>query len=354
MPGVQLELGWPVLSDAEITAILNPNNPICPFYNYIGNREAVEIALDLAFSAFSSRNADGIPNRECNKRIALLAPPGTGKTLFAKIFTKTLGLPFVETDASQLNNAAKLFDSINNVLTEYDIPLVAIKEAGSFGFYKVPPSVLFIDEVHGLRGAVQDSLLKMLETNDGRLILTRATLDCTHMCIIVATTDKGKLRPAFKRRFIKITLKRHTTDELAQIVGNAYKWNRKDCLAIASVSPNAGEALQLAESVKASSQRTNKSISDSIPIVAERLGIGNDGINSVAIAVLELLRDEENGLSRKAICSALGIEEDEFANDCLPFLMANSRHPSYITISNRHKISEAGRRFLEQKSNQTP
>jgi len=350
----QLELIAPILSDSQVKVILDPTNSACPFHNYIGNREAVEIALDLAFSAFSNRTTlletgEQVCVRECNKRIALLGPPGTGKTLFAKTFTQVLELPFIETDAARLTNAAKLFEFINSVLIEHEIPLVALREVGGISHYLVPPSVLFIDEVHGLRGATQDSLLKMLEGNDGRLILSSSVLDCKRMCVIVATTDKGKLRPAFKRRFIKITLKRHTTEELAQIVRNAFSWNFKDCMAVAERSPNAGEALELAKSVLSSSNRTHKSITATIPIIAERLGIDDDGINSVAIAVLELLQGEDNGLSRKAICAALSIEEDEFVNDCLPFLMANNKHQAYITISNRHRISEAGKKFLKQR-----
>lgn len=343
---------WYMMSESEIKDQLNPDNKKCAFHDYIGNRQAVEEALDLAYSAFLTtfhweERGIIVNTRECPKRIALLGPPSVGKTHFARKFSEVLDLPYAETDASQINKVDKVFEALESAYAAKGIPLTGLEQEGHFVHYKCPPGILFIDEVHLLSGKTQDAMLKMTEASDGRLILANKIVDCRKLCIIIGTTAVGKLRDALKTRFTKLQLIPHTTEERAQIIKlNNPDWTYQDCLAISKIQPVPREALDFANSVRLLVGRRQCPIKEAITEVSKRRGL-ESGISTSAMNVLKVLHGAATGLSRRAVCSAIHIEEEEFINDCLPYLLQNDQHPAYISITNKHYITPSGAKLLE-------
>jgi Holliday junction resolvasome RuvABC ATP-dependent DNA helicase subunit len=355
--GVQRMLVFSCMNESQIRERLDPKNPQCPFHTYIGNSQAVEEAMDLAYSAFGiiepSEDGKSLVNaRACPKRIALLGPPSVGKTYFARKFSQVLDLPYAETDATQLSKVEKLFEALASAYEGRGIPIQVIKQEGQFSYYRCPPGILFIDEVHLLSGRMQDAMLKMCEANDGRLILSDKIIDCSKLCIIIATTDKGKLRGAFKTRFTKLQLIPHTTEERSQIIKlNNPHWSEANCLAVAQIQPIPRESLDFADSVNLLVKRRHGTIKSAIKEVANRRGVSDNGMSLSALSVLKLLHSAgPSGLSRKAICSTLRIEDEEFVSDCLPYLVGTDLHPPYMIISNKHYITPEG---VKQVNEQT-
>ena len=72
---------------------------------------------------------------------------------------------------------------------------------------RVPPCVIFIDEVHALARNLVPELLKAVAPNDGMLPIEGGWLaDCRRVCWIIATTERELLFPPFDNRFRKVHL----------------------------------------------------------------------------------------------------------------------------------------------------
>lgn len=348
----QSHLSFPILDGEALEARINPDNPSCPFHasKYVGNREAVDEILEIAYAAFQTRFTSKTTGRImcprlCPKRICLFGRPSTGKTTFVKKFaTEVLKLPYCDIAPDTCSDSDTLFARLKEVFEDRDIDIVEEGEG-----YILPPGVLFIDEVHLLSSKVQDSLLKMTEANDGILLCSDGKrVDCRNLCIIIATTSKGKLREAFKTRFRQIVLNPHTTEEVAKIIAiNQPNWTDDDCLSVAKLKPIPREAKDFADSVNLCASRRKISVQEAIKVVARREGVCEGGVSAAAIKVLSLLHNEPDGLSRNNLCAALGIELSEFENDILPCLLANDLHPAFISITNRHLITIAGQEYIK-------
>lgn len=353
---------FPALNETEIKAVLNRQNKDNPFNenSYIGNDEAVEFALDNAYKAFKSiaspeccpARGTAVPSVWSDHKVVsvllLVGARSCGKTLFARGLAKLIGTPLVELDSTQLKRPEQIVEAIRRVLKENDLPLVPDKEVNNVRYYTPPPFNLYLDEVHALKGQVQDSLLKMMESNDRVLQTAAAILDFRNVLIVMSTTDPGKLRPALKSRATKITLRRHTVEEVAMMIYNKfgnYHWCPEDCMEVAQMNPIPRQAIGFADDVINACQRQNCHIGEGIKLVAKRLGFDpKTGLPSTAMESLKALANA-NGkcLSRKALCANLAIEEDEFMQDVLPYLMATPTHPKYIDITTRgHKLSNQG------------
>lgn len=351
----QTEVGFRILTEAEEAERLDPENPKCAFYGYVGNRPAVEEGLDLVAAGFKHRTKTDDGREVCCRRIpkgiALLGGASAGKTEFVRRLAKATSLPYCETDAKQVTDTAVLFDLLGNTYKANGVPLVMEDEFGDEELYILPAGILFIDEIHMANGKVQDSFLKMTEPKDRTLLLPGKRVDCRNLCIVIATTDRGKLRPAFKTRFRQITLKRHTRAEVAEIVRLANPdWDRGACWEVAKIKPLARTALDFADSVKLAAARLRMDHHQAIKVVAEREGIEEYGLTRTALRVLELLADNPEGLSRKSLCGSVGIEEDEFENDVMPFLGDTEDHKAFMVVNNRHKITDAGLNFLTARA----
>jgi Holliday junction resolvasome RuvABC ATP-dependent DNA helicase subunit len=292
----QAEITFRILTEAEIKERLDPSNPKCAFNKYVGNRGAVEEMLDLVNGAYQQRaiSEDGemVCTRCIPKRIALLGPPSSGKTHLARTFAGSLELPYCETDATQLETTEDLFDQLANTFKLNGLPLEVETSLGNEDLYILPSGILFIDEIHMASKSMQDGLLKMTEAKDHVLLLPGKRIDVRNLCILIGTTDKGKLRPAFKTRFRHITLERYNRDEVAQIVRVNYPdWARNDAYEVAKLKPIPRMALDFAETVNLCDLRQNCGRTKAIKIVAEREGVGEFGLTRNAKRVLQLLAE---------------------------------------------------------------
>lgn len=346
----QMEMHYSILSDAEVDARLDVDNPKCAFHGYVANRNAVEEFLDMANAAFQVRGTfDGkvVCTRRIPKQIALLGPASVGKTSLVRCFAKTLNLPYFETEAKAIKDKETLFDILASGYKARGVPLTVEEVVGDTEHYILPAGILFIDEIHMMSSDVQDSFLKMIEAKDKTLLLKGKLVDCRHLCIIIATTNIGNLRSAFKSRFHRIDMVRHTLDEVAQIVNlNHPKWKFEECYAVACYHSVPRQAIDFADSVNLVRKKIKRM--DAIKLVAERGGIYKDGVTRTAMMLLRRLKDGTD-LSLKTVCITLEIEEKDFNTDVLPRLQETERHPAYVTVSSKgYCITDAGKKFLEE------
>jgi len=141
---------------------------------------------------------------EALDHVLLAGPPGLGKTSLAQIVAVELGVPFVQTAGPALERKG----DIASFLTSLE-----------------PRSVFFVDEIHRLPRALEETFYPAME--DHRLPITVGqgagarvvTLELPPFTLIGATTRAGLLTTPLRERFgIQARLEPYAVDELASIV----------------------------------------------------------------------------------------------------------------------------------------
>jgi holliday junction DNA helicase RuvB len=225
---------------------------------------------------------------EALDHVLLAGPPGLGKTSLAQIVANELGVEFVPTAGPALERKG----DVASYLTALD-----------------PRSVFFVDEIHRLPKALEETFYPAME--DRRLPITVGqgagarvvTLDLPEFTLIGATTRTGLLTTPLRDRFgVTHRLELYAPAELALIVLRS--------AGILEVEvDDAG-----AEAIAARSRGTPRVANRLLKRVRDFAEVRRAGHIDAAVAreALDLLEVDEAGLDRldrdilRAICSKFG------------------------------------------------
>jgi holliday junction DNA helicase RuvB len=225
---------------------------------------------------------------EALDHVLLAGPPGLGKTSLAQIVANELGVEFVPTAGPALERKG----DVASYLTALE-----------------PRSVFFVDEIHRLPRALEETFYPAME--DRRLPITVGqgagarvvTLDLPEFTLIGATTRTGLLTTPLRDRFgVTHRLELYGPAELARIVRRS-----AGILEVEIDDAGAGAIAGRARGTPRVANRLLKRVRD----FAEVRGAGHID-EGVALEALELLEVDAAGLDRldrdilQAICSKFG------------------------------------------------
>jgi Holliday junction resolvasome RuvABC ATP-dependent DNA helicase subunit len=318
--------------------LVDPKNPEFELNKFIGNNEAVRRLSRAVFSAL------GKEDRCCSDySFALCGPASTGKTYLAKLFAKSLQIPFVSVEPQSIKKTHDLFLEIEKTCAAFNEEISLVEYQGNR--YFLPPMIIFIDEVHNLKKSVVQGLLKATEPND-RIMITEEGYEVytKKVCWMIATTDRGDLFDAFDTRFQKVNLRLYSRKEMAKIIKmNNPDWNDEVCLLVAkynSIVPR--EALAFARDMRVEQEMCGGNWEDVAAVVAQDHGIDKYGMTLARIEILRALG--QSPVSSAQLPFVVHVKEEELKKFIMPPLM--SRTPDQeplVTVSSRgYTITKSG------------
>jgi Holliday junction DNA helicase RuvB len=251
-----------VTADDDFERTLRPRR----LEDFVG-QEAVKSQLAVSLEAAAARG-------EALDHVLLAGPPGLGKTSLAQIVAAELDVPFVQTAGPALERKG---------------------DVAAFLTALEPRSVFFVDEVHRLPRALEETFYPAME--DRRLPITVGqgagarvvTLDLPPFTLIGATTRAGLLTTPLRDRFgIHHRLEHYTAVDLSQIVGRS--------ASILGIEIDAAGAGAIAERSRGTPRVANRLLKRVRDFAQVRAGGTIDA--GIADAALDLLEVDAAGLDR--------------------------------------------------------
>jgi holliday junction DNA helicase RuvB len=248
--------------DDELDATLRPQR----LDEFVGQDELKE-QLGVSIAAAAARG-------EALDHVLLAGPPGLGKTSLARIVAEELGVPFVQTAGPALERKG----DIATFLTDLE-----------------PRAVFFVDELHRLPRAVEETFYPAME--DRQLPVTLGvgpgakviTLDLPPFTLVGATTRAGLLTTPLRDRFgIQHRLELYAPGDLTRIVVRS--------AGVLGVSIDAGGARAIADRARGTPRVANRLLKR----VRDYAQVRGDGAvdATVAAAALDLMGVDQAGLDR--------------------------------------------------------
>ncbi len=180
------------ITDKETGNSLRPHN----LQQYIGQKSVIE-SLELAIRAAKKRG-------ETLEHCILYGPPGLGKTTLANIIAREMNANIITTSGPAIEKVGDIAAILTN-LNEKDI--------------------LFIDEIHRLNRAVEETLYSALEDFKLDIVVGQGPgartirIDLPPFTLVGATTRMGLLTSPLRDRFgIVLRLDFYSVQELSLII----------------------------------------------------------------------------------------------------------------------------------------
>lgn len=271
--------------------------------DYVGQEHIKDVLLTAIESAKIRKDS--------LDHVLVSGPPGLGKTTLANIIANELEWNFHPVLATGLGNIPMM----NNL----------------FMRWAIPPVVVFVDEVHRLKKATQETMYPLLE--DG-LVVNRYGTGYDPLpglfTMVGATTNSGKLERPFMDRFpLQFQLEYYTEEELTKILAtNASKLQVTITEAgLEAIAERARRTPRIGNNIlrrlRDYAVVEKRSIDDLFvrQILWERMGIDDNGLRDLDRQYLQILSEGPSGMGVEALASKLNEEVETIEDAIEPYLL---------------------------------
>lgn len=290
------------------------------FNGFIGNEPAVgRISKDI-LRAYIEQPP------HLSKNYLLTGQPSTGKTELARRMAVALALPFVKLDGRSLQNRDRLFEFIDGEIQQQGLTPSQVGQVAGLRVFEYPPLIVFIDEVHLVQRAVQESLLTMLEADDRTVTLSDQVARMSKTTFIFATTRATDMDMAFRTRCTEVQLREYTLEEVSDIVRRKFThdWPIEVYQAIAKLGRCVPRvAIELARELETAitvAERSQTPLEHLDEVRASR-ELDELGLNPLDRQYLEILQLQDRPLGERPLLNMLGtVDKDRIVDEVEPFL----------------------------------
>lgn len=289
----------------EISLNLRPTS----FDDYIGQKEITD-NLKVFIEACKKRN-------EPLDHILLYGQAGLGKTSLAYVIAKEMGVNIKVISAPAIEKAGEIASILNSLL---------------------PNDILFIDEIHRLPRAVEETLYSAMEDYAIDIIIGKGQqgksirLNLPKFTLIGATTRAGMITAPLRDRFgITFRFDYYKDDELVRLINRSF-----DILRCKNTEETARIIAGRSRGTPRIANKIVKRCCDFATVdnietidkayvltILDRLCISEDGLDDMDNLIITTIRDKFNsgpvGLS--TLASAIGEDEDTLAFVYEPYLI---------------------------------
>lgn len=276
---------------------------------YIGQKRVKE-SLSVALQAASQRN-------EAMDHVLLYGPPGLGKTTLAHIIALELDVHLTATSGPALEKAKDLAAILTNLGSK---------------------DVLFIDEIHRMNRAVEETLYPAME--DYRIDILIGTgpsarsiqLQLEHFTLVGATTRAGLLTGPLRDRFgIVLHLDFYEESELEEILNRTARVlsvdltpeGAKTVARRARGTPRVANRLLKRVRDWAQVKKMKKVTGEVAEVACEGLGVDQRGLDQLDRRFLTLILEYYDGgpVGIETLSATLNEERDTITDVIEPFLL---------------------------------
>jgi holliday junction DNA helicase RuvB len=373
---VEVAVGATTLSPSEVvTAAAPPNPPVPPqavtaqlasrsdeitqahqafdraFEDFIGNHQAIEKLRDDLVDALI-KHPPHLPSA-----YLLTGNPSTGKTTLANKVAKLLGVTFVKLVGTNIRNEADLVEQVDNAFQASTIkPRVTTTGTQGLPEHEYPECLIFIDEIHLVKGRAQEGLLTLTEPKDRYVRLRDRICRFPRATYMAATTRDSEIDKALRTRFGNpIHLNDYSVQEVAEMLAvkkrEWHSWPEAIRIGIAQLSrciPREAERLAQKLERKMAVSRERLPLEGALEKLRVEEGLDRHGLDQVCWAALRHLAKQPRPVGRETLANQLGTtDEEKLVSELIPTLQNLGLVEQ---VAGGQKITDGGRNYLRNEA----